>query len=308
MASPQTQSNRLEVDSLRSLIPSWQLSLRAANKAPRTLETYTLAADQLAKFLDERGMPSAVHAIRREHVEAFIESVLANRSPATARQRHGSLLQLFNWLEEEGEIKASPMAKMKPPKVPEQPVPVLSQDQLRGLLATVKGQTFSEKRDNALLRAFLDTGGRLAEITNLTVDDVDLDLKVLIVLGKGARHRSVPFGNKTAQALDRYLRLRRRHRLADMPELWLGKQGPLTRSGIFQLVRRRGRQAGIEGLHPHQFRHTFAHAWLAAGGQEGDLQRIAGWSSRQMLSRYGASAASERAIEAHGQFGVVDNL
>jgi len=308
MASPQTQSNRLEVDSLRSLIPSWQLSLRAANKAPRTLETYTLAAGQLAAFLDERGMPSAVHAIRREHVEAFIESVLANRSPATARQRHGSLLQLFNWLEEEGEIKASPMAKMKPPKVPEQPVPVLNQDQLRDLLATVKGQTFSEKRDNALLRAFLDTGGRLAEITNLTVDDVDLDLKVLIVLGKGGRHRSVPFGNKTAQALDRYLRLRRRHRLADRRELWLGKQGPLTRSGIFQLVRRRGLQAGIEGLHPHQLRHTFAHAWLAAGGQEGDLQRIAGWSSRQMLSRYGASAASERAIEAHGQFGVVDRL
>jgi site-specific recombinase XerD len=272
------------------------------------LETYTLAADQLVVFLDERGMPSAVHAIRREHVEAFIASVLANRSPATARQRHGSLLQLFHWLEEEGEIKASPMAKMKPPKVPEQPVPVLSEDQLRGLLATVKGQAFNEKRDNALLRVFIDTGARLAEIANLTVNDIDLDLKVLIVLGKGGRYRSVPFGNNTAQALDRYLRLRRRHRLAEVSELWLGKQGPLTRSGIFQLVRRRGRQAGIERLHPHQFRHTFAHAWLAAGGQEGDLQLIAGWSDRQMLSRYGASAASERAVDAHHRLALGDKL
>ena len=59
----------------------------------------------------------------------------------------------------------------------------------------------------------------------------------------------------------------------------------------------RGAQAGIDDLHPHRFRHTFAHDFLMSGGQERDLKRLAGWSSDVMLERYGASAADARARE-----------
>ena len=65
------------------------------------------------------------------------------------------------------------------------------------------------------------------------------------------------------------------------------------------MLRRRGAQAGLPGLHAHQLRHIFAHEWLAQGGTEADLMRIAGWKSRAMLQRYGASAADARAREAH---------
>ena len=130
----------------------------------------------------------------------------------------------------------------------------------------------------------------------------------IVVMGKGRRPRSVPFGNRAALALDRYLRVRARHKDAREPSLWLGLKGGLTPSGIAQLVGRRGRQAGIYGLHPHLFRHTFAHRWLAAGGQEGDLQRIAGWADRQMITRYGSSAAAERAREAHRRLALGDRL
>ena len=59
-----------------------------------------------------------------------------------------------------------------------------------------------------------------------------------------------------------------------------GKRGRLTETGVEHAVKRRGRAAGLPDIHPHQFRHTYAHQWLAAGGTEGGLMRLAGWKSR----------------------------
>jgi integrase len=188
------------------------------------------------------------------------------------------------------------MPKLRPPIIPEHPVPVVQEDGLHRLLATCAGESFEDRRDTALILLLVDVGPRRAELMGAKVADLDFDLDVLLVLGKGRRERALPFGRKTALALDRYLRIRARHKDAALPWLWLGLRGRFTawRPGADAATPRGG--GGLPGAEPHQLRHTFAHQWLAQGGGETDLTRLADWRSRAMLHRYGASAADERAV------------
>lgn len=284
---------------LVDLLPSFERSLRARRRSERTIADYTGAARQLEAWLAAQGMPTAVDAIAREHVEAYIVAELERTSPSTAASAYRRLQQVFRWLAEEGEIPASPMARMSPPDLPEAPVPIIDDDRLRRLLAACGGKGFTDRRDHAILRLLIDTGMRRGEVAGLRVADVDWRDQVATVTGKGDKTRHCPFGHKTAEALDRYLRARSKHADSDQPWLWVGRRGRLGDSGIAQMLRRRCAAAGIEPLHLHLFRHTAAHHWLATDGGEGDLMRLMGWSSRDMLDRYGASAADARARDAH---------
>lgn len=279
---------------LSSAFKSWKIDLRSRNLSVRTIETYKLAVVQLIDWLGDRD----VTEITPNDIRQFIGYMLDTRSAATAKQRYSSLNVLFGWLLIEGEIEVSPMSKVTKPRVTEKPVPVISERAFDLVLATCDS-SFLGKRDEALLRLTWDSGIRVSELVGIRIEDVSLDLGIVWVDGKTGE-RQVPFSLATTRGLDRYIRIRSKHRNASDPHLWLSDRGKgvfLTRSGAYRMVSRRSDIAKVGHQHPHVFRHTMAHRFLAAGMAEGSVMQIGGWSDRKMLDRYGRSARSQRAIE-----------
>ncbi len=284
-------------DDLRVLLESWLLHLRAERKSPQTLKSY---GDGVRRFLAWCEQNDTPPVLDRPTVNAFVADLLeSGAEAATARARQLSLRRLSAWLAEEGEIPGDELVALKPPRLDAKVVDPLTTDQLQALLAACTGKEFRERRDEAIIRLMLESGARASEVVEMTLSGVDLRAgSALITRGKGGKGRRVPFSAQAGRALDRYVRLRRSHRLAGTDTLWLGERGKgFTYQGLYRALQYRAGLAGISGFHPHRLRHTAASRWLAAGGSEGGLMAVAGWSRRDMIDRYTRATASDRAAE-----------
>jgi integrase/recombinase XerD len=273
------------------IIRDFALALTAEGKRPKTVKIYTSAASWLMEAQELQDWSN----VRKSHVRRHIAGILENRSHSYANNQYRALQQFFKFLEAEEDI-LNPMAGMKPPTVPEKLVPVIPADDWSRLIGTCASKRYVDLRDKAILEFFRSTGARRSEIANLRAMDIDLDQLAAIVTGKGSRMRIVRFDAATGLALSRYLRARKAHRYATAEMLWLGEDGPLNPDAFNLMFRRRSEKAGVK-FNPHRFRHDFSHRYLLNGGQETDLMQQNGWTSSDMLRRYGASAAAERARE-----------
>jgi integrase/recombinase XerD len=280
---------------LAELLPSWELALRAERKSPQTVKAYGDGVRRFFAWCELTGTPAVLD---RRTVARFVADLLeAGAEPATARSRHLALRRFSGWLLDEDEIDVDQLLGSKPPKLDTKVIEPLTDDELRALLKACVGPDLRDRRDEAIVRLMMETGARAGELVLLEVPDINLAAGVAIVRrGKGGKGRSVPFGPQTGRAIDRYLRVRRAHRLAATDALWLGDRGKgFSYYGLHSALKARADAAGIAGFHPHRLRHTAAHRWLAAGGSEGGLMAVAGWTRPDMLMRYTKAQASDRA-------------
>jgi integrase len=253
------------------------------------------------QWCDESGTPPE---LTKANAQGWIADLLLRAQAKTADTWLGGLKRYSAWLTDEGEIPADPLIRMAAPKLDQKVIKPLTEDELKLMLKACHGTSMRDRRDEAILRLMLETGTRADELISLKTADLDVARGLIVVTrGKGGRGRIAPFGPQTATALDRYLRVRGRQPNADSGQLFIGagQVKTFSYSGLAKTMRRRANDAGIEGFHLHRMRHTAATRWLAAGGSEGGLMAVCGWSSRQMLDRYTRATAAERAAaEARG--------
>jgi integrase/recombinase XerD len=284
----------LDIGDAAGLLDSFLLHLRGERKSPQTVKTY---GDGIRAYLT---WSTGEVTLTSTAVNTWVADLLdAGAEAATARSRQLAVRRFSAWLAAEGEIPADQLARMSPPKLDAKAIHPLTDEQLVALLAACKGPDLRDKRDEALIRLAVETGARAGEILALRVTDVDLAAGAAVITkGKGGKARRVPFGPRTGAAIDRYIRARRHHRLASTSILWLGQGGKeFSYHALRGTLRYRAERAGIGALNPHLLRHTAAHRWLAAGGSEGGLMAVAGWTRPDMLLRYTKARAEQRAAD-----------
>lgn len=283
------------------MVADYERHLRALNRASNTLSAYQRGLIEFAEWLKREGVSLHIEAIQRPHIQSFMRWALEERgvNAKTVYLWFSTLRAFFNWMVAEGEIDASPMARMKAPKVEPKPHTIISDERIDRLLRTCAGRGFYNRRDSAMIRVLFDAGIRRSGLASMRVDHLDLDGGLAQVTSK--RHTwMISLGPSTIDALAAYLRARKQHPHAARPDLWLTKQGAMSVRSINGIIDRRCVQAQIPRINPHSFRHTFAHSWLADGGQEGDLMELGGWANTDMIHKvYGRDLAHDRAIKAH---------
>ena len=299
---------------LQRAIEGFNLHLAAEGRSPHTVRDYNIT---LARFVERLGPLTRLDTITPDQVRGFLKHWSeVDVKPAGAADRparklakktilnmHIALSALWTWAVAEGFAEAHVLqGRIQAPRVQRQPIDALTDRQVKALASVVNGNA----RAKAILFFMLSTGVRASELCGLRIGDVDLKARTATVTGKGDKTRIVPFGDKTAAMLFRYIALRPETRL-DEPVFLSTRGGPLTRTALLLLIRRAGERAEIRDLYPHRLRRTFAVDYIRNGGDGFTLQRILGHSSMEMVRRYLDFAGAD-VQAAHRRADPVDNL
>jgi len=315
---------------IEGVIERYRRSLRTRNLRPATISIYTGALQLFDRYLGEQGMPRGIRAIKREHIESFLEWAQAQpgkkgtgASQAWVALMHNSLLPFWKWALAQDEIDRSPMEKVPPPKKDEVFKEPLTEQEVARLREVTRGRTFEKRRDRAILEVLLATGLRRRALASLRVEDVDEArglIRVRAAAMKGRCDHVVHLTDAALDAVGGYLSVRGNHPLSHRTDaLWLGvRRGPggkprlasedddpempsdgMSGDGIRQMLERRGMEAKLDRpIGPHLLRHSSATAAARSGWSDRELMSHYGWADPGMARHYSRSADSDIAAAA----------
>lgn len=296
--------------------------LRASNNKhgrpyqEKTVTAYSKAVRALDQWMATEGMAEDFLSVDTATLNLFFRWYFNGHEQGGTNTVQRNLRPFFTWMEAEYDV-ANPYRDKKlqryaPPAAGKPQT--LSADFISDLLKVTgnghpRVREFEKLRDHAIMRV-LTEGVRAEELLTLRLNSLDLSQGLAQVVPlKDARStgegRVIPLQPKTVIALTRYIRARESHKLSGGEWLWLGtrNRAKLTYSGLYRMLNRRAEEAGYEGCHPHQFRHTATDDMLSAGMSGEDVMTIQGWKDPTMLRRYAADMAVNRAMKAAKKLG-----
>lgn len=279
--------------------------------APHTIENYSRDLKAYSSFM-ETCNASRIEDIAHDDVASFERSLSEEGySPSTVKRRMSAVKGLHRFAIREGFTSANPTDAIRLPKLSERLPDVLSIEQVGSMLDSHSGTSLVDLRDRALLEMLYGCGLRASEICGMDTDSVFLDEGFLRVFGKGSKERIVPISGEAKNALIRYLEQARpslsmkakNPKRSDIPALFLNARGTrLTRQGLHMIVAKAGGAIGVEGLHPHTLRHSFATHMLEGGADLRIIQEILGHSdisTTQIYTHVDTSHIQEEYMNSH---------
>ena len=296
---------------LPELIAYFELCNNSEGKSPKTVSWYSEILSLFSRYLSERQHSVEIGSIDIQLLREYVlhlqkraktragQNIGGRLSPVTVGCHVRALRAFFNWLYRENLTSANLSAHFKVPKAPSSLIMVLSDDEIKRILAVLDPAVGEGFRDSVIFMIMLDTGLRLSELAGLKLEDINMEQGLLKVMGKGAKERIVPMGVQSRRVLQRYIFQYRPNPLqTDDTHVFISSHGfPATANSIKLVFSRISRRAGVPRLHAHLCRHTFATRYVNNGGNIFALQLILGHSSLEMVKRYVSLSSSNIAIQ-----------
>jgi len=270
--------------------------LQALGRSPYTVRAQLSVLRCFGRFCKKQRARPLTSPKLSQVACSWLASLYNLYSRYTIRDYFLTLRTFYRWAVAEGRAGCNPLDGLAVPRVRDVPIRPYSRSDLRRLLRFSADNIST----TAILLLLIATGMRANELVNLEVNDVDWETGVLLIReGKGGKSRRVAPGPSALGVLHSYLVAEHIRR---------GRLFPIRPDSLYHFIHRLGERAGVEGANCHRFRNTFAHEFLAAGGDVGDLKEILGHSTITMSLRYASYFAGERALAAQRLYNPVDRI
>ncbi|MBW2030512.1 MAG: site-specific tyrosine recombinase XerD [Deltaproteobacteria bacterium] len=264
-----------------------------------TVISYNRDLVKFSQYLEERGLSPL--EVSQDDVTDYISGISASLSARTVARNLSSIKMFFRFLVYDRQMKANPARLLGTPRIPRNLPEVLSRDEVDLLLSQPDCSRPIGQRDKAMLELLYATGLRVSELVDMKFNNMNLDAGFVRTVGKGAKERLVPIGQKAIEALRSYLEEGRKTlSKGSSPYLFLSLRGtPMTRQGFWKIIRQYGAKGGLKkNITPHGLRHSFATHLLEGGADLRSVQVMLGHADISTTQIY-THVTRERLREVH---------